>query len=362
MPIATSYDMLVNQTVGGADVGDILLANGGDFNSLRPFKGKDGRNYVSKMVNGQPKVFLTNTPATLTRDQYKLFDDTIVKTILQRQGFTKAIRSRGLTYNIPNAMAHTVLTYPTMGDINRATVSMSPTRRGESDRPVVDTGIMPLPIIHKDFNIDIRTLLVSQNGPNPIPLDTTWVELASTKVAEEIEMMGIGTAGTFSYGGGTLYGLLTFPQRATKTDMPVPDGTNGGTVVSALATLRQLLINNRHFGPYILFVNSQWSAVLDLDFSTLKGDATLRNRLLAINNIQDIITLDFMPTTHWTCALVELSTLTIRMVVGMDAKLVQWSSNGEMEKHYKVMAMIYPQFRADTAGNSGVAIGTTVAA
>jgi hypothetical protein len=259
-------------------------------------------------------------------------------------------------------MAHTVLQYPTMGDITRATVSMSPTRRGESDRPVVDTGLMPLPIIHKDFNIDIRTLMVSRNGPVPIDLDTTMVELATMVVLEEIERMSVGTAGTFSYGGGTLYGLTNFPNAALKADMTVPTASNGTTVVGDIATLRQLLINNRHRGPYILFVNTQWDAVLDLDFSTTKGTNTLRQRILAMNNIQDIVTLEFLTATHWTCALVELNTLTARVVVGMDPKLYQWSSNGEMEKHFKLAAMIYTQFRADTASNSGVALGTTVAA
>jgi hypothetical protein len=50
---------------------------------------------------------------------------------------------------------------------------------------------------------------------------------------------------------------------------------------------------------------------------------------------------------------------TVRAVIGMEVQTVQWESLGGMMKHFKVMAIQVPQFRPDTAGNSGVAHGRT---
>lgn len=348
---------------GLGDATDRLIANDFDVGVLRPWRGRDGRSYVTRTVLNQktglyePKVMVTNAPATLSRDAWILFDTAIVRAVRERLRAFADIRAAGLTFNLPNGMAHTVLQYQTMGDINRATISMDPIRRGEADRPTTDTANLPLPIIHKDFDFSAREIMVSRNGN--MPLDTTTAELAARKVAEEVEMMTVGTAGSFSYGGGTIYGYTNFPSRATKTDMNVPTGANGPTVITDLLTLRQLLIDDRHFGPYILYVNSQWASVLDNDFSTSKGDQTLRQRILAIDGITDVRVLDHLPTTQWHCVLVEMSTETVRAVVGMEVQTVQWESLGGMMKHFKVMTIQVPQLRPDTAGNSGVAHGRT---
>lgn len=353
MPI----DTLRNFTSTLGDAADRLIQNDFDIGVLRPWRGADGRSYVTRMVNGKPQVMVTNAPASLPREAWIAFDTAVVRAVKERLRFVADIRAGGLEYNLPNGMAHTVLQYQTVGDITPATISMDPIRRGEADRPQTDIGLLPLPIVHKDFDFSAREIMVSRNGN--MPVDTTTAELAGQKVAEEIEKMAIGTAGSFSFGGGTIYGALNFPQRATKTDMPVPDGTNGPAVITALLALRQLLIDDKHFGPYMMYVNSQWAAFLDNDFSTAKGDQTLRQRILSIEGIQDIRTLDHMPTTQFHVLLVEQSSATVRMVIGMEVQTVQWESLGGLMKHYKVMALQVPQFRADTAGNSGVAHGRT---
>jgi hypothetical protein len=57
--------------------------------------------------------------------------------------------------------------------------------------------------------------------------------------------------------------------------------------------------------------------------------------------------------------LLEMTSETVRAVIGMEVQTVQWESLGGMMKHFKVMAIQVPQFRPDTAGNSGVAHGRT---
>ena len=355
---------MLRQVEGFGDVSDRLIANNFDPGILRPWwevvRGEK-RNYITKMVvndHGElvPKVFQVNAPATLSRDAWYQFDNVIVRAVRERLRAFGDIRSRGLVYNLPNGMAHTVLQYQTVGDITPATVSMDPVRRSEGDRPTTDTANLPLPVVHKDFDFSAREIMVSRQGN--LPLDTTTAELAARKVAEEIEKMTIGNVGApFTYGGGYVYGFINHPDRAVKADMTVPTGANGTTVISDVLTLRQLLIDARHFGPYVMYVNSQWSTVLDTDFSSSKGDMTLRQRILAIEGISDVRTLDHLPTTGWHVLLVEMTSETVRAVVGMEPQLVQWESMGGLMKHYKVMAIQVPQVRPDTAGNAGIAHG-----
>lgn len=354
---------LINNMLGFGDAADRLLANNGDPGVLRPFIGRDGRSYITKKVfnertgNWEPKVLLSNTAATLSYDAWKQFDNVVITVMRERLKAFADLRRMGLVYNLPGGMSHTVLQYQTQGDISGATVSMDPARRSEGDRPETDTALFPLPIIHKDFDISARELMVSRNGM--MPLDTTTAALAARKVAEELEKMTVGSVTPFKYAGNYVYGYTNFPQRATKTDMTVPTGSNGTTVVTDLLTLRQLLIDDNHFGPYVLYVNRQWSQVLDSDFSTAKGNLTLRQRILAIDGIQEVTVLDHLPSTKWHCVLVETSQETVRAVIGMEVQTVQWESQGGMMRHFKVMCLQVPQLRPDTAGNSGIAHGQT---
>jgi uncharacterized linocin/CFP29 family protein len=352
---------LLQHIPGFGDAADRLLRNSFDSGVLRPWLGQDGRSYITKMVYNAkgvlvPRAFVTNAPATLTKDAWIILDTAIVRAARDRLRLVADIRGGGLQFILPNGMGHTMLQYQTLGDITPATISMDPIRRSEADQPMVDFANLPLPIVHKDFDFSARQIAVGKQSN--VPLDTTTAEMAARKVAEQVEKLTIGTD-SFSWGGATVWGLINFPNRITKIDMPVPDGTNGQAVVNAILSLRQSLINARHLGPYVLYVNTQWAQFLDGDFSTTKGDQTLRQRILAIEDITAIRTLDFLPTTQWQCALLEMSTETTRMVVGMEIQTVQWESMGGLMKHFKVMCLQVPQFRADTAGNTGIAHGRT---
>jgi uncharacterized linocin/CFP29 family protein len=356
MPAQVTTLNQIGSIPGFGDAADRLIANDFDVGVLRPYLGRDGRSYVTRTINGKPRVLVSNAPATLTKDAWIIFDTAVVRAVRDRLRAFADIRGAGLNFILPNGMAHTMLQWQTVGDITPATISMDPARRSEADQPTLDIGNLPLPVIHKDFDFSARQIAVSRNGN--VPLDTTTAEAAGRKVAEMVEQLTTGAL-TFTFGGATVYGYTNFPNRATKTDMPVPDGTNGTAVINAILALRQILINNKHYGPYMFYVNGQWAQYLDSDFSATKGDQTLRQRIAAIDGITDVRTLDYLPATNFNCCLVEMSTETLRAVIGMEIQTVQWESLGGMVKHFKVMCIQVPQLRSDTAGNSGIAHGRT---
>lgn len=346
---------LIYKGQASGNVATALLNNGFNLNALRSWVGDDSKSYMTEMRGGKPDVVLAQNNATLRKDEWIELDRVVIGAARERLRLVADLRAAGLTYNLPNGMGRTVLESQTMGDITPAIISMDPTRQSEGDRPEFDLVGLPLPIIHKDFKFNIRQIATSRNGGTPI--DTTTAALAGRRVAEMAEQLALGTAGTISYGGGTVYGITNFPQRITSslTD-PTDSGWTPSVLVNEVLAMRQLSVNKFHYGPWVMYNSPGWDSYLDADYSELKGDITLRERLQKINGVQDIRTLDHL--TGLQILLVQQTTDVIREVIGMDITTVQWESLGGLELNFKVMAILVPQIRADQNGNTGLVHGS----
>jgi uncharacterized linocin/CFP29 family protein len=344
-------DLILNGQAQGS-VASTLLSNGFDIAALRPWVGKDGRSYIAQNQGGK----LIATPslarnATLRHEEWKLIDTSVVQAAKERLRVVADLRAAGLTFNIPNGMSKTVLETQTVGDITNAIISMDPARQSEGDRPEFDLTNLPLPVIHKDFSFTARQIAVSRNGGTP--LDTTMAQLAARKVAEEAEKLALGISGTYSYGGGSIYGLTNYPHRLTAfLTHPTQSDWTPALSVQEILGLRQQSVNVFHHGPWVLYTSPAWGQVFDDDYSTTKGDNTLRQRIQMIQGITDVRTADFL--TGYQMILVQLTSDVIRMVMGMDITTLQWEELGGMKLNFKVMAIMVPQIRSDSNGNTGL--------
>lgn len=332
-----------------------LMACGFNTNCLRPWIGADGRSYIA--VNEGGKVVakpVTNALATLRKEDWIQLDEAIIKAAQPRLRLVSDIRGAGLTYSLPNGLGTTVLQSEVMGDIGDATISMDGMREGANDRPEFNIVNLPLPIIHKDFSYSARQLATSRSGATP--LDTTTAELAARKVAEEVEKLALGVASTYAFGGGTIYGLVNYPN--TITTETVQDPTDSlwtpEVLVSDVLAMRQAANDKYFYGPYMLYMGSDWNQYLDEDYKAL-STLTLRQRLGQIDGISDVRTLDFLTGSYKNAVLlVQMTPDVIRMVVGMELTTVQWESNGGMLQNFKVMCIMVPQLRADINSSTGI--------
>lgn len=346
-------DFIINGQAQGA-VATTLLNNGFDVAALRPWVGHDGRHYIARLgTNGKLEAVPTqNATATLRKDEWKILDDAIVMAAKERLRVVADLRSAGLTFNVPNGMSKTVLETETVSDITPATISMDPARQSEGDRPEYELTNLPLPVIHKDFYFNARQVATSRNSGASI--DTTTAQLAARRVSEEAEKLVIGSGGTVSYGGGTIYGLTNHPHRITSATFTSP--TAGGwtpvTMVQEILAMRQASEDAHHYGPWVLYNSPALDQYLDDDYSASKGDNTLRQRIQAINGIRDVRTLDHLSGEQ--LVLVQQTSDVIRMVIGMDITTVQWETHGGMRLNFKVMAILVPQIRSDFNHNTGI--------
>jgi uncharacterized linocin/CFP29 family protein len=349
-------DFILNGKANGG-VAATLLQNEFNVGVLRPYIGSDGRSYVTSMEGGKPKaVLLTNANATLRKDEWKIMDDAVVMAAKSRLRAVADLRAAGLTFNIPNGMSKTVLETERMSDISPAVVSMDPARVSEADRPEYELINLPLPVIHKDFYYSARQIAASRNSGASI--DTATAELAARRVAEQAEQLLVGSASGITYGGGTVYGWTNFPQTLTKTiTAPTAENWTPSKLVQEVLAMRQLSEDKFHYGPWRLYNAPAWDQYLDDDYSSSKGDNTVRQRIEAINGIQAVATSDYL--TGWGLVLVQMTSDVVRMVIGMDITTVQWETEGGMRLNFKVMAIMVPQLRADIHGNTGIVYGNT---
>ena len=347
---------MIDYVMNGASHG--LVANAllnCDFNSdvLRPYIGGDGRTYITDNSGPKPKAVLVhNAVATLRKDEWQELDLAVVKAARPRLRAVADIRGAGLEFNLTNGMGTTVLQFQDQSDITDARITMDGLSRSTADRPHYNLTNMPIPIIHKDFTFSAREIGTSRRGGSP--LDTTTAELAGVKVAEEIEKLTLGEIASYKYGGGSVFGFTNFPGRLTKT-LTQPTSSNHATTLKEVLEMKTQSQDANHFGPWMLYHSNAFDQFMDEDFSTAKGDNTLRMRLRMIDGITDVRPLDFLTGTK--LILLQMMSTTIRMIIGMEITTLQWETQGGMEVNFKVMAIILPQLRADQEGNTGIVEG-----
>lgn len=346
-------DFIQNGMAQGS-VATRLLESGFDPRVLRPYVDTDGRGYITQNVGGKKTRLLCNTNATLRKDEWKLLDEAVIPAAKERLRIVADLIGAGLTFNIPNGMGTTVLQTENVSDVTGAIISMEPARKSEADRVEYSLVNLPLPVIHKDFFISARQLATSRNLGTP--LDTTMAALCGRRVAEATEDLFI-SGSSLQFGSGSIYGITNFPQRLTHVmHNPTLSGWTPAKTIQELLAMKQQSQDAFHYGPWMLYTSPRWDQYLDDDYSTLKGDDTLRDRVKKIEGIRDVRTLDRL--TGLQMILVQMTTDVIRAVQAMNPTTLQWETNGGLSLNWKVMSIIVPQIRADHNGNTGIVHGT----
>jgi uncharacterized linocin/CFP29 family protein len=358
MPV--SIDFL---TANGQGQGELAarIANEGSLNvnAMRPYRDpKTGRSYITVFKGGDPKkpenyaAVPITANATLRRDEWVTLDTAVLKVAEQRLRGVADLKNAGLTYNLGNGMASTVLEYHDISDAMEAQMSMDGVSRGNNDRPNYETNYMPLPIIHADYQLNERVLQASRRLGNP--LDTTLAERAARRVAEAMENM-LFTNTTYTYGGGTIYSYINHPDRNTVTLGTAWDasGKTAAGIKDDVMEMKQTSIDAMHYGPWVLYIPTNYETILDEDYDTSGASTqTIKQRLLKISGITDVRVSDKLPKDN--IVLVEMTSEVVRWVTGMNIQNVMWSSEGNMVHNYKVMTIQVPQIRSDQEGNSGI--------
>lgn len=279
-----------------------------------------------------------------------------------------------------DGLGTTMIEHETVSDPGRAYMDFNVLSEGTVDSPLFQSEGQPVPVFHASFKYDIRKIRAARRaGRNP---ETRSVDWASRRVLELVEQNVIGTAPAVPYGSSShadaysrtpgVYGMLTFPDRLSKTDLTIPTGSNPEATVQDVLEMRQLLYDANHYGPYGIYHSTDWDVFLDNDYARLGGNnssTTLRKRLLEIgteggtdtegerNQIKFVKRLDSLTPTNshaFTMIMVSLNPGVMRLLNGMPLTVFQHEMKYGWEIHYRVACIMLAEFFADFNGNCGV--------
>lgn len=348
----------------GAHQGDVAsyMASQGrmDPGQLRPFiNPKDGRTYVTLHHSGDVNVAssyrtvpITNVTGTLRRDEWKQLDEVVVKVAEERLGGVQDLIANGLVFTLGNAMGTTVLEWHDVSDAMEASLTMDGVTRSVGDRPVYDTKYLPIPIIHVDYEINSRVLAASRSLGNA--LDTTSAERAARKIAAKLEAM-LFTNTTYAFGGGTIKSYINVTNRNQVSFSAAAwdaSAAPGAMILTDVLAMKQASIAKFHYGPWMLYVPTEYETVLDGDYDTTTPGTTIRERILKIAGIKGIKVIDTLPDAN--VLLVQMTSDVVRLVRGLGITNVEWQTEGKFITKYKVLTIQVPQIRSDQNGACGV--------
>jgi hypothetical protein len=332
-------------------------------NELRPyFDEASGKAYVTRTVTNKTtgkselaKVELA-TNALLRIDQWRMIDTQVSTVVRQNLRVASALRAAGLSRSVPNAFAKQYILSENRGDMTPAKLGMDPVAKSNNDRVEYNNQIVPLPVIWKDFSFTARELAASQSDGGE-GLDVSGITEATRKCVELAESLVLGQIG-YSFGGGNVYGLTNYPGRETATlTNPTLTTWTADVLIAEIIAMREVLRQKGFSGPFGAVYSGAWAEYFDRDYSTLKGDNTVGERVRQISEITTWVQSDTL--AGFQIVLLSMQQSVFRIIDGMDFRAVQWDTAGGMEQHFKIMGIVVPEARGDFYGTTGIVHGAT---
>jgi len=291
------------------------------------------------------------TADTLRKNEWQEYDEALVSAALIRLRAVADIVGYGLTRPITGGFGKTVYQYEKINNMLPANVTIDGMAKTDNDRQEFTLAGVPLPIIHKDFFLNLRTLIASRERGEA--LDTTQVRMAGRVIAEKQESMLFSGGPTFA--GLPIYGLTTHPNINNVQfgshgawDLAACVGTDIlADVLKAITKLESV----RMFGPYFVWVPTAYNVKLEDDFKTYASQ-TIRQRLEAVAGIIKVTVADQCPTAKIVVA--QATPDTIAMIQGEPLQTIQWDIEGGFQINFKAFTIGIPLVRSDSEGRCGV--------
>ncbi len=295
-----------------------------------------------------PQVLRTN--AILRKDEWLLYDERLIEIATQRMVGVGDLMSRGLRFDVGNGMGSTSVEWETVDETREAVVNMDGITRGQSDTVDFILQSLPLPIIHRDFYLNLRMLTSSRTRGES--LDTTNMQIAARKVAERTEQI-LFNGLSYTFAGGSITGYTTHANR-NQVSLTTPwtdSGVTGTNILEDILSMFDAAHGDRMFGPYIIYVPTlYWIKMLE-DFKS-NSDKSIITRLMEIPTLEDIKVADFLTADN--VLMIQMTQDVVDMVVAMQPTTLQWETEGGMLLNFKVMSIMIPRIKADQDGRSGI--------
>lgn len=343
---------MAEQVTGGAtnapaQVDSITPQAGGGFTVQGSLSNSSA---MRTLMENEFNIESLRTQDFLRKDDWLQFDNVVIDIARHRLIGVDDLMSRGLVYNVPNAMGVTRIEWERSGDMGPAEMDMAGVTQGRNDTVDFDLVGLPLPIVHKDFWINIRKLAASQR--NGHPLDVTQAEICSRKVSERIESMlflGDTSLGT----NNTIYGYSNAPDRITGSTTASWNTATGAEILADVIEMIAAAHAEEMWGPFMFYVSYGAMSNMGNDFKA-ESDKTILQRILEVPGVAGIKASYYIPSNGDTVIAVQLTRDVVDMVNGFEPTMVQWDSLGGMVQNFKIMSIMIPRVKSTKEAQSGI--------
>ena len=290
----------------------------------------------------------------LRENEWKEVDAAVLESARYPLVGVQDLVSMGLTKPLGGLGSYVTQWY-TSSEVTAASVNMSGTGRGDRDLPDLKPAAVPVPVIFKEFGIDLRQLLASRKSGDG--LDVTAAAEASRVVAEGQENMLLNGA-SVTINGATVYGYRNHPSRNTDTAGNYGGG-DWGTIANVVPTVAGMIsaaMADYHYGPYVLYASTVQYNQATLAYYTDGSGETPAQRILKMPQISNF---KMMPgLADGELLLVQMDRTVAEWAIAMGQQMREWVSGDGMQIMFRVMAVVAPRIKARYDGKSGLVHAT----
>jgi uncharacterized linocin/CFP29 family protein len=307
--------------------------------------------FRANLIQGELKLNKLRTNNILRKEEWKAFDEAVVDIFRHNLVGIEDLRAAGLTRNL-GGLGTMIDEWEMISDMEEANADMSGITPGQRSQPEFELTGVPIPIIHKDFQINIRRLLASRKlGAS---LDTTMAEIAARKVRDKLEEMIFNGLPEIRSKQFVVHGYTTFPAR---NQMPLSGiwGQAGADPIGDVLSMIEAMNDNNMNGPYNIYIPRSFWANLYADYDVTKP-GTIAERILQIpdiKNIKQVSPLDGSAASA-EVVMVQLSREVVDLSIGQDVTNVEWETLGGMQTNFKVMCAMAPRLKRDEENRCGI--------
>lgn len=318
------------------------MAENAKITNVNNLKGMNG-SAIQKLTANSMNTDVLRTNRILRKDEWQAIDEAVVDVARSRLVIADDLRSAGLTRNL-GGLGTTVDQYETISDMTDANLDMAGVTPGEEDDLEFTTVSVPIPIIHKDFRINVRRLQASRDTGATI--DTSTAETASRKVAEKVEDLVLNGV-SYNVAGNSINGLTD-----TSNTGSISSWSGSGTdpyedVIDMIDDAE----TDNYYGPFNLYVGRQNGGWSRLVYSDGSGQ-TKMDRIMQLEQINAVKPADTLGSTD--ALLVQMTSDVIDLSIGQDITTVDWEHGSGMIVYFKVMTALAPRKKADADGKEGI--------
>lgn len=328
-----------------AGLGAMLASAGGD---------------VAKMRAAQFQRAKLRGLAPLWKNSQEQIDDAVTR--IGREGLIVAAdRIAMFPRPLPNWLATLGLTSHKVSESRKANRGMVPGSLPDGGGLQDKTPYtQPVYVTWDQFGFNIRELMAAQQAGRP--LDTDEVEQSVRNVNFAIEDAVLNGL-LEQFGGNASPGMLgttntmTFEAVAGKWTAAAKTGTQ---ILADVLSARAVLAADKFYGPYTLYVNTGYGAVIQKPFDTagqtgLSIQAYLQQLVFGGRNLI-VKTADLLGTDQ--ILLVQDTADVCDVIVGQTPTAINPAPEYEFMSKWLVYACIVPRVKSNYSGNWGVCYGT----